>query len=70
MSYANAKDDLRVSKSWANFHFWVNYPFNVESGGFVGSRCYIWMKLEMQLLRGFDILASSNFFFFNVSIPL
>jgi len=21
-------DDLRMSKSWADFHFWVNYPFN------------------------------------------
>jgi len=20
-----------VSKSWANFHFWVNYPFNLSS---------------------------------------
>jgi len=22
-------DDLRVSKSWATFHFGVNYPFNI-----------------------------------------
>jgi len=20
---------IRVSKSWANFHFWVNYPFKL-----------------------------------------
>ncbi len=21
-------NDMRVSKWWQNFHFWVNYPFN------------------------------------------
>ncbi len=33
------KDGLRVSKSWANFHFWVKYPFKLKF-----SQQHLWKK--------------------------
>jgi len=57
-------DDLRVTKSWANFHFWVNYPFNFVDANLLENLHFCKsLKFTVCILRVMTVMADGKCFY-------